>query len=424
MLRFAAGDRRFRVVIDQTGAPQIALDDPSSFMQGQPHDQYAWLRGNHPVWWHPEATGRGFWAVTRYGDVQAVNRDTQTFSSWLGGVMLPDADEEQLRGSRLMMLFMDPPDHTRYRRLVSRSFTPRNAQSWKASIDSLAATIVDRASADGYCDLVGDVAGEMPSQVIARLMGIPGDDGRRLYHLTEVMHSSAPEVTDSDRLSAVIEMHTYATQVAADKLRHPGDDLASALLRAEMYGERLSEEEFNWFFLLLVNAGGDTTRNLISGGVEALLDQPDQMAKLQGDPEGLMASAVEELLRFVSPVVHMRRTASADASLAGTQIQAGDKVVLFYGSANRDESAWSNPDRLDLARSPNHHLAFGGGGPHMCLGAHFARIETAAVLREIATKWRDIELAGTIESLPSTFIAGLRHLPISFRLSSLNRLTH
>jgi len=190
----------------------------------------------------------------------------------LGGVMLADSDEATLAGSRLMMLFMDPPDHTRYRRLVSRGFTPRAARAWKERIDALAVRIVDKVAPVGSCDLVGEVAGEMPSLVIADLMGIPSDDGRRLYHLTEVMHSSDPALSVEDRIAAITEMHEYATSTATEKIARPGEDLATLLVHAEVDGERLSTDEFNWFFLLLVNAGGDTTRNLVAGGVEALLD--------------------------------------------------------------------------------------------------------------------------------------------------------
>lgn len=395
------------------GGIAIALDDPASFSGGHPHEQYRWLRDNAPVWFHPERDGPGFWAVTRYPEVLTVSRDPNTFSSWLGGIMLADAEPELLAGSRLMMLYQDPPDHTRYRRLVSRSFTPRAAAAWQERIEQLAVRIIDAVAPLGGCELVSQVAGEMPSLVVAELMGIPADDGRRLYHLTEVMHSADPALTDEDRMGAIVEMHAYAASTAEAKLKSPGDDLASALVHAEVDGERLGPDDFNWFFLLLVNAGGDTTRNLVAGAVEALIDHPDQMARLRDDP-ALMPAAVEEFLRWVSPVVHMRRTARSATVLGGQPIAEGDKVVVFYGSANRDGAVFPDPDRLDVARTPNHHLAFGGGGPHMCLGAHFARLETAALMRQIVTRLRDLEPDGPIERLPSTFIAGPRRFPVRF----------
>jgi cytochrome P450 len=388
---------------------RIALDDPASFAAGHPHDQYRWLRSNAPVYLHPEATGPGFWAVTRHADVAAVSRDPATYSSWLGGVMLADSDPELLEGSRLMMLYQDPPSHTRYRRLVSRSFTPRAAAAWRDRIEALAVRIVDSVAGRGECEFVTEVAGEMPSLVIAELMGIPGDDGRRLYHLTEIMHSADPDLTDEERLGAIVEMHAYAAATAEAKRRDPADDLATALASA------LDPDEFNWFFLLLVNAGGDTTRNLLAGGVEALLAHPGELDRLRADPAGLMAGAVEELLRFVSPVVHMRRTARHDTELGGERIRSGDKVVVFYAAANRDEEVWADPDRLDLSRNPNPHVAFGGGGAHMCLGAHFARLETAAVLTQVVTRLRDLRLDGPVTYHESTFICGPAEMPVAFR---------
>lgn len=390
----------------------IALDDPASFSGGHPHDQYRYLRENDPVHWHPEADGAGFWAVTSYPLVVQVSRDPATYSSWLGGIMLPDSDPALLEGSRLMMLFQDPPGHTRYRRLVSRAFTPRAATEWKDRIDRLAVRIVDAVAGQGGCDFVTDVAGEMPSLVIADLMGIPSDDGRRLYHLTEVMHSSDSDPAEG--MAAIIEMHTYAAETAARKRRHPADDLATALVSAQVDGEGLTDEEFNWFFLLLVNAGGDTTRNLVAGGIEALLDRPDQLALIGEDPDATMATTVEELLRYVSPVVHMRRTATVDTELGGRRITAGDKVVVFYAAANRDRSVFPDGDVLDVRRHPNHHLAFGGGGAHMCLGAHFARLETAGIMRQVVTRLPNLRIDGPVERLHSTFIAGPRHLPVRF----------
>ena len=394
---------------------RIALDDPASFASGHPHEQYRALRREHPVWWHPEQNGSGFWAVTGYRQVVEVSRDPATYSSWLGGIMLPDSDPGLLEGSRLMMLFQDPPSHTRYRRLVSRSFTPLAAKEWRQRIDQLAASIVDRVISRGECEFVSEVAGEMPSLVIAELMGIPADDGRRLYHLTETMHSADPDLSDEDRMAAIVEMHAYAAQTAEEKRRNPGEDVASALVSARVDGEELTDDEFKWFFLLLINAGGDTTRNLVAGGVEALVEHPAELERLRAQPDRLMPNAVEELLRWVSPVVHMRRTARADAVLGGEQILAGQKVVMFYGAANRDQSVWVEPDRLDLGRDPNPHLAFGGGGAHMCLGAHFARLEASSLLREVVTRMADLAVAGPVERLHSTFIAGPRVLPVTFR---------
>jgi cytochrome P450 len=397
-----------------TDAPVIDLLSPSSFVGGQPHAQFRWLREHDPVHFHPEPDGRGFWALTRYDDVRNVGRDPKTFSSYAGGVMIPDADEMSLMGPRLMMLFMDPPEHTRHRHLVQRGFTPKGAAAWQERVDQLAVEIVDAVIEQGACDLVKDLAGEMPSLVIADVMGIPRSDARHLYELTEIMHSAPGTVADDVRISSSIEMLSYAGSVFADKRVNPADDLATVLVESELDGDRLTDADLAWFFLLLINAGGDTTRNLVGGGMHALFDHPDERARLQpNDPQQLDA-AMEELLRWVSPVVHMRRTALRDTTVGDTPIAEGDKVVLYYGAANRDPAHFAEPERLDVARTPNEHVAFGGGGPHFCLGAPLARIEIRAILREILTRLPDIEPAGETTWLESNFISGPQRLPVRF----------
>jgi cytochrome P450 len=206
----------------------------------------------------------------------------------------------------------------------------------------------------------------------------------------------------------------YARQVAEDKRREPADDLASRILAAEVDGERLDDIDFNLFFLLLIDAGGDTTRNLVGGGLVALFEHPDERRRLQDDLDGMLPNAVDEMLRWVSPVIYMRRTATQDCELAGAAIATGDKVVMYYGSANRDERAFTEPDRFDIGRTPNEHIAFGGGGPHFCLGSHIARVEIEALLRELLTRLPDLAPAGTAEWLPSNFISGPKHLPVTF----------
>jgi cytochrome P450 len=397
-----------------TTTPTIDLLDPDNFVGGQPHDQFAWLRENDPVHWHPEPDGPGFWAITRHADVRAVGRLAKVFSSYAGGIMITDGDELQLAGARLMMLFMDPPDHTRHRLLVQRGFTPKGAASWKERIDQLATEIIDAVIDRGECDLVTDIAGEMPSLVIADVMGIPRDDSRRLYELTEIMHSAPGTFSQEVQLNASVEMLTYAAGVFDSKRRNPADDLATVLAEAEIDGDRLSDEELAWFFLLLINAGGDTTRNLVGGGMHVLFENREELRRLQDGLDTLLPTAVEELLRYVSPVVHMRRTAIADAEIAGQKIAAGDKVVMYYGAANRDAAVFPDADRLDVGRAPNDHLAFGGGGPHFCLGAPLARIEIIALMREILRRLPNIEPAGEASWMRSNFICGPTHLPVRF----------
>jgi cytochrome P450 len=328
--------------------------------------------------------------------------------------MIPDPAPEELAGARNMMLYMDPPRHVRYRRLVRGAFTPASAERLKPRIAELAATIVDEVIERGECDFVAEVAGELPSYVIAALMGIPLEDGRRLYLLTEKMHGDPSVVSREEQGAAMGEMLRYARDVATEKRKRPGDDLATVLVGAEVEGERLSADEFDFFFLLLVNAGGDTTRNLVAGGLEALFRNPAERRRLENDLDGLLPTAVEEMLRYVSPVAHMRRTATRDAELRGKQIAAGDKVVMFYGSANRDEDVFPEPDRFDVGRTPNEHVAFGAGGPHFCLGAYVARAEARAIFREVLARMPDLEPAGAVERLDSVFICGPRRMPVRF----------
>jgi cytochrome P450 len=373
------------------------------------------LRANDPVHWHPESDGPGFWAITKYDDIRAISRQPRTFSSFARGVMVPEPDEMGLMAQRLMMLNMDPPQHDRFKLLVSRGFTPRNSQLLADRIAGLARDIIDDVSDQGQCDLVHDIAGRLPSALIAELMGIPRVDGERLYELTEIMHTTDPSVATPEKTGmAIMEMLGYAQGVADAKRANPGDDIASALVQAEVDGDRLTDAEFQWFFLLLVNAGGDTTRNLLASGMQVLFDQPDERARLMGDLDGLLPTAVEEMLRYTSPVVHFRRTVMHDTVVRDQALKEGDKVVVFYGSANRDEDIFDEPDRFDVGRNPNPHMAFGGGGPHLCLGMHVARIEIAAMLRELLTRLPDIAPAGEPTALASNFITGLRTMPVSF----------
>jgi len=396
--------------------PEIDLLSVASFRGSQPHDQFAWLRENEPVHWHEGPAGqRGFWAVTRHQDVSAVGRDHETFSS-KPTIMLDDPDPESggLTGDKSMMLTTDPPVQTRMRRLVSREFTPRAAAALRPRVEEFATRIVDAVIERGECDLVTDLAGEMPSYVIADVLGIALDDGRELYHHTETIHSSEEVVSHEARGAAIFAMYTYAQQVYRDKKANPGEDLATLIINGMIDGEPVDEVDFFLWFLLLIDAGGDTTRNLVGGGFHALFEHPDQLALLRTCDDAGLATATEELLRWVSPVIYMRRTATRACELAGQSIAEGDKVVMYYGSANRDPAVFTDPERFDLTRSPNPHVAFGGGGPHFCLGAHLARIEIVALLREMLNRLPDIEPAGAATWMDSNFIFGPTSLPVRF----------
>ena len=389
--------------------------DVATFADGHPHALYKDLRQRSPVFWNPEPNGPGFWALTRYADVYAVDHDFQNFSS-SPTIMIPDPARGQTGalGEATMMLMMDPPQHTAFRKLIRAEFTRPAAADRGLRLHDLARQIVEEVIEKGECDFVAEVAGEMPSYVIAELMGLPLNDGRELYKLTEIIHSAPETLPPGAGGEAVGKMFAYGMQVIAEKRARPADDLATRLLQAEVDGKRLTDPEFLLFFLLLIDAGGDTTRNLLSTGLLALQQNPDQLAWLMADLPARLPSAREELLRYTSPVIYMRRTATRDTSIGETEIKAGDKVVMYFGAANRDPDQFERPDVLDLARDPNEHIAF-GGGPHVCLGQHLARIEIDAILAEVLTRMKTLEIAAPPEWLASTFISGPKSLSVRFR---------
>ena len=392
----------------------IDLLDPSSFEGGHPHDQYDWLRDNAPAFRHEEPGGSGFWAVTRYQDVYDIGRNAAVFSSEPTiSIADPDLAQQNFQGDAKMMLMMDPPEHTTYRKLISREFTQGPARHYNQRIEELAKEIVDAVIERGECEFVAEIAGEMPSFVIADLMGLPLEDGRELYKLTEIIHS-VPETQPENAVpEAVMKMFEYGQGVIDEKRRHPGDDLASKLLTAELDGRQLTDYEFLLFFMLLIDAGGDTTRNLVATGMYELLRHPDQLKLLLSDIDHYLPGARDELLRWTSPVIYMRRTVTSETSLNGQVLQAGDKVVMYYGAANRDPAMFDRADQLDITRTPNKHIAF-GGGHHVCLGQWFARLEIDAILKEVLTRMKNIQPAGEVSWMQSNFISGLTSMPVTF----------
>jgi len=396
---------------------RIDLVSPATFSAGHPFDQYAWLRANDPVHWHEEVDGPGFWAVTRHADVFAIGHDPKRFSSQ-PTVMIedPPADSPILGdpdNPRHMMLMMDPPMHTSYRKLISREFMPASATALVPRLQELAKQIVDAVIERGECDFVADIAGEMPSFVIAELMGLPLADGRKLYKLTETIHTSQEVLPEGAYAQAIMGMFGYAQRVFEEKSAHPGADLASQLIQAEVDGQRLDLLDFQLFFMLLVDAGGDTTRNLLAGGVLALLQHPEQHLALRDNPS-LIPAARDELLRWVSPVTYMRRTATEDVELGGKPIKAGDKVVMYYAAANRDAAEFVDPDTFDIYRKPERHLAF-GHGTHVCLGQHIARAEIDAMLTEVVMRLDDLAVSTPPVWLASNFISGPQRMPVRFQ---------
>jgi cholest-4-en-3-one 26-monooxygenase len=399
---------------------QIDLLDRDRFTEGIPHEWFTWLRANAPVFHHDEPGGDGFWVITRYDDIVTANRDAASFSSSqeLGGVVMLEGPTAPIPGTEMagnMMLFMDPPGHTRYRKLVNRGFTPRMIAALEPHVRELTVGILDAALAKGDCDFVVDVAAELPLEVIAELLGVPLEDRHKLFDWSNRMVGSEdPEyrVSDEHVTEAQVEMFMYAQQLAEQRRNAPQEDIVTTLLNAEVDGDTLSEMDFNLFFMLLSVAGNETTRNAIAHGMNAFLEHPDQWALLVEDPASRIDGAVEEILRWASPVMYFRRNARRDVTLGGQEIKAGEKISLWYISANRDESVFDEPFRFDITRDPNPHIAFGGGGPHFCLGAQLARLEIRLLFEELAARVPRLEALGEPDRLRSNFIGGIKHLPV------------
>lgn len=406
----------------------VDLYDPRTYLAGLPLEAFARLRRECPVYWQEERAildwpaGRGYWAITRYADVERVNRNPELFSSHLGATQIRDPKPEDLDFQRKMMLNLDPPAHSRLRRIVSKAFTPRNVARLEAGIRARARAAVERVAPLGCCDFPQDLSADLPVSALADVMGVPGDDRHLLFHwANRVIGFQDPEYAQYDAQGkpidprsrgALADMFDYAHALAAEKRRRPGEDILTMLLLSDADGEKVSDEEFENFFFLLAVAGNETLRNAIPGGMLALIEHPRSRERLLAD-RSLLPSAIEEMLRFASPVMCFRRTATADTELHGVRIRAGDKVVVYYASANHDESVFSEPGKFDAARSPNDHLSF-GIGPHFCLGAFLGRLEMRVFFEELLWRLPDIELDGRIERLQSNFQSGIKHMPVRF----------
>jgi len=400
----------------------INLCDPGNFVTSVPHDWFAFLRREAPVQWHPDPEGyaEGFWSVTRFDDCVAVNRDHEHFSSYRAATLFHDFDDDILGQQRMMMLNMDPPMHTRYRRLVNKGFTPRMIRDLEAKVIASTDSILDSVCEQGSADFVEQIAAELPLQVIAELMGVSQEDRHLVFDWSNRMvGSDDPEyqISPESSTQASLELFAYADELCAKKRIDPHEDLFSVLTQAEIDGDQLSQLELDLFFLLLAVAGNETTRNLISGAMVAFFDNPDQWERLRAD-RSLLPSAIEEMLRYVSPVMHFRRQAAADVVIGDQKIAEGDKVVFWHISANRDESVFADPDAFDIGRMPNNHMAFGGGGPHFCLGANLARMEIRVMFDRLLDRIPDIRLDGEVQRLRSNFINGVKHIPVAFAPSA------
>jgi len=386
--------------------------DPVLFREGPPHELFARMRAEAPVRWNATGGG-GFWSLTRHAEVAQVSRDPQTFSSYRAGIFLHPDQVNPLDMNRNLLLFKDPPEHTKYRQILQSAFVPNTVRELEGDVRARVTRVVDAAVAKGEFDAVEDVAVPIPLGVLARLMGLPDEDIPRLYGWTEKIEAAQRAPEPAAAMDVMVEMSVYLHEQIARQVEEGNDDsLVMRLRNAEVDGQRLDDTEILVFFGLLVFAGNDTTRNTTANGILALLDHSEQLQLLTDDP-ALIPQAVEEILRYTSVVNYFARTATRDTELAGQAIQEGDKVVMWYCSASRDEAVYDDPQRFDITRSEHDHCAFGGGGRHFCLGAGLARLELRVIFEELLARTPQLRRTGEVERLPSSWANGLTRLPVA-----------
>ena len=392
----------------------IDIANPDAYVGGVPHAQFALLRREAPVFRHRETNGPGFWALTRHEDIVRVARDPATFNQ-APALFIEDLPAGNLRDSPDVMINMDPPRHTRFRALVSKGFTPRIIQRLEGRVREVVTELIDAFAARGSADFVREFANELPMRIILELVGVPREEqpavldfSMRFFGALDPEYEGGPQ--DLDALMRGIE--AVAHRLAEERRREPKDDMLSQLVSAEVDGQKLSNTEIGGFFRLLLGAGHDTTKNLLSNGMLTLIEHPAARRLLQEDPARI-PGGVEEMLRFTPSVLYFRRNAVRDTDLRGQKIAAGDKVVLWYVSGNRDEEVFRDPDTFDVRRTPNDHLSF-GGGVHFCLGASLSRLEARVAFEEILRRLPDLELAGPVVRVRSNWILGVKSMPVRF----------
>ncbi|HVN89028.1 MAG TPA: cytochrome P450 [Candidatus Binataceae bacterium] len=398
----------------------IDLKNPDLYVPAVPHEVFARLRREDPLYWNSESDGPGFWCVTRYDDIVTISKDPARFSSARehGGHRIFDEHKVGIAGggtsmAEAPMISMDPPEHVSYRRMVTPGFTPARIRTLEEQVRSRTCAILDRLAGRRECEFISEVAAELPIQVLAELLGVPQEDRRRLFDWSNTMvGEDDPELrTGPAQLGESLrEMGGYSLQLWQDRLTNPGSDLISMLAHARIGGEAMSVERYLGTFILLVVGGNETTRNSISGGLIALTDFPAERQRLIDHPE-LLSSGAQEIVRWVSPVMHMRRTALVDAEMRGKTIRAGDKIILWYPSANRDEEVFDNPFRFDVGRSGLPHLGF-GIGEHYCLGARLAELQLRVFFGEFLQRFPKAAPCGPIRRMRSNFINGIKEMPV------------
>jgi len=400
--------------------PGFDFTDPDLYVTRVPADELAELRRTAPVWWNAQPRGasgfddEGYWVVTKHADVLEVSRASDIYSSQQNTAIIRHGQpvtEEALALQQLILLNIDPPQHTKLRGIVSRGFTPRAIKNLREALTARAEAIVQNAIAEGSGDFVSDVACELPLQAIAELLGIPQEDRRKVFNWSNEMVGYDDPEFEGDPQAAAAELVGYSMAMAEDRKGCPQDDIVTKLVHAEVDGGHLSPDEFGFFMILLSVAGNETTRNAISHGMLALLDHPDQWELYK---EQRPETAGDEIVRWATPVTVFQRTALADTVLGGQQIRKGQRVGLFYRSANFDEDVFDYPERFDILRSPNPHLGFGGTGTHYCIGVNLAKLEIELIFNAIADGMPGIHKAGEPERLRSGWLNGIKRLPVGY----------
>ena len=395
--------------------------DPDLYEERVPLDEFAELRRTAPIWWNStpyRANGfddAGYWVVSKHADVMEISRNSAVFSSSENTAIVrfgPDMTRERIEMQRVILLNMDPPAHTSQRAIVSRGFTPRAINALHDELATRAAQIVKDAKQLGEGDFVNDVACELPLQAIAGLLGVPQDDRHKIFEWSNQMIGyDDPDFNEGQSDNAGAEMLGYAMGMAEERRACPADDIVTKLLNANLDGGALSSDEFAFFVLMLAVAGNETTRNAISHGMNAFLDHPDQWELFK---QTAPRTAPDEIVRWATPIVAFQRTAAADTQLGGVDIAKGQRVAMFYSSANNDTDVFDHPERFDITRDPNPHLGFGGSGAHYCLGANLARLEIDLIFKAIAAEMPDITKAAPPRRLRSGWINGIKELPVRY----------
>lgn len=396
--------------------------DPSIYAERVPHEEFHTMRTTAPVCWidqppeaHAGLIGDGYWAISRHADILTVSKDSKNYSTHENGAIIrfaADMTREQVEATRAMVVNQDPPDHTRLRNIISRGFTPRAVGALHDALQARALTIVEEAKEKGSGNFVEDIAAELPLQAIADLLGVPQEDRHKIFNWSNQMLAFDDPEYGQDPTAASAEILGYFMAMAEDRKASPRKDIVSKLVKGDAQGNALTADEFGFFTILLSVAGNETTRNAITHGMNAFFDNPDQWELYKRERP---ASAVDEIIRWATPVTVFQRTALTDVTIGGQSIPKGDRIGLFYGSANFDERVFTDPHSFDVLRDPNPHLAFGGHGAHYCIGANLARVEVGIIFNVIADLLPDIRKAGEPRRLRHAWINGIKDLPANYR---------